>query len=89
MCGGEPVLNVTAMSRDRKGKGIRIRRKETDITTFTAAHLVCRPSGKQESVTVMVDGVECEGVTGVKVTASWEQTANNTFPVALSSTLEP
>ncbi len=85
VCGGEAVLHVTATSRDRKTKGIRMRRKETDITTFTASHLTCRPSGKQETVTVVVDGVEYVGVASVKVAGSWELTAKKTFPVSLAS----
>lgn len=80
---GDGVLNVTTVTRERKVKGIRIRRKETDINTFTASHLVCKPVSKQECISVAVDGVEYEGVISVKVTASCEQT---TFPVALSST---
>ena len=53
-CTGQ-VLNVTGISRDKKGKGIRIRKKEVDmggsIVSLTATQLVCRPSTKQEAVT--------------------------------------
>ena len=79
---------MTAMSRDKKGKGIRIRKKEADITTFTASQLECRPTGKQESVTVTVDGVEYAGVSIVRLSASWEQTVVRTFPITLSAPLE-
>ena len=86
------MLNVTA-TKDKKGKGIRIRKqKETDtggsIVSVTATQLVCRPTNKSESMTVVVDGVEREGVSSVKLLAAWEQTQNKTFSFALTSALE-
>ena len=86
------VLNVTA-TKEKKGKGIRIRKpKETDtggsIVSLTATQLVCRPTNKSESMTVMVDGVEREGVATLKLVAAWEQTQNKTFSFVLTSALE-
>lgn len=86
------MLNVTA-TKEKKGKGIRKRKpKETDtggsIVSLTATQLVCRPTNKSENMTVVVDGVEREGVSMVKLLASWEQTQNRTFSFALTSALE-
>ena len=83
------VLNVTA-TKEKKGKGIRIRKsKETDsggsIVSLTATQLVCRPTNKTECMTVVVDGVEREGVAIVKLQARWEQTQNKTFSFVLAS----
>ena len=86
------MLNVTA-TKEKKGKGIRIRKpKEPDaggsIVSVTATQLVCRPSNKSESMTVVVDGVEREGVSMVKLLASWELTQNKTFSFMLASALD-
>ena len=86
------VLNVTA-TKEKKGKGIRIRKpKDADtggsIVSVTATQLVCRPSNKSESMTVVVDGVEREGVNSVKLLATWEQTQNKTFSFVLMSALD-
>lgn len=83
------VLNVTA-TKDKKSKGIRIRKsKESDvggsIVSLTTTQLVCRPAGKAESVSVMVDGVEREEVSLVKLQANWDLTPNRTFSMAVSS----
>ena len=83
------LLNVTALSRDKKGK-IRIRKKESDgggsIVSLTALHLVCRPVNKQETVTVVVDGVEWESVSVVRLEASWDPAL--TFPLATCSAVD-
>ena len=87
------VLNVTA-AKEKKGKGIRIRKsKETDtaggsIVSLTATQLVCRPTNKSESMTVIMDGVEREGVAAVKLLATWEQTQNKIFSFVLTTALE-
>ena len=87
-CMGQ-LLNVTALTRDKKGK-IRIRKKESDgggsIVSLTALHLVCRPLNKQETVTVVVDGVEWEGVSVVRLEASWDPVL--TFPLATCSSMD-
>jgi len=87
-CTGQ-LLNVTALSRDKKGK-IRIRKKDSDaggsIVSLTVSQLVCRPVNKQETVTVVVDGVEWEGVSVVRVGSSWEHSL--TFPLAVCSAVD-
>jgi hypothetical protein len=87
------VLNVTA-TKEKKGKGIRIRKsKESEtaggsIVSLTATQLVCRPTNKSESMTVVVDGVEREGVAVVKLLASWEHTQNKVFSFVLTTVQE-
>ena len=83
------ILNVTA-TKEKKGKGIRIRKsKDSDaggsIVSLTTTQLICRPAGKAESVMVVVDGVEREGVSLVRLQASWDLTPNRTFSLAVSS----
>lgn len=86
------VLNVTA-TKDKKGKSIRKRRpKESDsgasIVSLTATQLVCRSVNKGECLTAVVDGVEREGVSLVKLSAMWEKTQIRTFNIAITSALE-
>lgn len=86
------VLNVTAI-KDKKVKGIRIRKsKDNDtggsIVSLTATQLVCRPVTKSECVSVVVDGVEREGVSLVRLSATWEQTHNRTFSMAVTNALD-
>lgn len=91
----DSVLNVTA-TKDKKTKGIRIRKsKETEtggsIVSLTATQLICRPVTKvkgEGGVNVVVDGVEREGVSLVRLSATWEHTQNRTFSLAVTSTLD-
>ncbi len=83
------ILNVTA-TREKKGKGIRIRKsKEADsggsIVSLTTTQLTCRPTGKADSMVVVVDGVERERVNVVKLQAGWDLTPNRTFSIAVTS----
>ena len=83
------VLNVTA-TKDKKSKGLRIRKpKESDtggsIVSLTTSQLICRPAGKADSMPVMVDGVEREEVSLVKLKANWDLTPNRTFSIAVTS----
>lgn len=83
------ILHVTA-TKEKKTKGIRIRKpKETDtggsIVSLTSPQIVCRPVGKAESIAVMVDGVEREGMNMVKLQADWDLTRNSTFCIAVTS----
>ena len=86
------MLNVTAI-KDKKGKGIRIRKSKDSegpggsIVSLNTSQLVCRPAGKAEgsAMTVVVDGVEREGVGMVKMQANWELTQNRTFSIAVHS----
>ena len=54
-CDGQG-LNVTTISRDKRGKGIRIRKKEKEgesgssITSLSTSQLLCRPANKQDSL---------------------------------------
>ncbi len=90
----DSVLNVTA-TKDKKTKGIRIRKpKEPEaggsIVSLTATQLICRPVTKVKAggVSVVVDGVEREGVSLVRLSANWEHTLNRTFSLAVTSTLD-
>lgn len=83
------VLNVTA-SKEKKGRGRRIRKsKEGDaggsIVSLTTTQLICRPVVKTESVVVVVDGVEREAVSVLRMQAKWDLTPNRTFSMAVSS----
>lgn len=83
------ILNVTA-TKEKKNKGIRIRKpKESDtggsIVSLTTTQLLCRPVSKGESVAVMVDGVEREGVSVVRLQANWDLTPNRTFSIAVTA----
>ena len=55
VCDGQG-LSVTTLSRDKRGKGIRIRKKEKEgeaggsIVSLSTAQLLCRPSNKQETL---------------------------------------
>ncbi len=89
------VLNVTA-TKDKKAKGIRIRKpKEAEvgagsIVSLTATQLICRPITKVKGdcgVSVVVDGVEREGVTLVRLSAHWEHSLNRTFSLAVTTNL--
>ena len=84
----DSILNVTA-TKDKKTKGIRIRKsKDTEagsIVSLTTTQLTCRPAGKAESMAVMVDGVEREGVSVVRLQAHWDLTPNKTFSIAVTS----
>ena len=52
----EQGMSVTTLSRDKRGKGIRIRKKEKEgetggsIVSLSASQLLCRPSNKQETL---------------------------------------
>ena len=85
------VLNVTA-TKDKKGKSIRKRKPKEDaggsIVSLTATQLVCRSVNKGECLTAVVDGVEREGVSLVKLSALWEKTQIRTFNIAITSALE-
>lgn len=83
------ILNVTA-AKEKKTKGIRIRKsKDSDaggsIVSLTTTQLVCRPVAKGESMAVMVDGVEREGVSVLRIQASWDLTPNKTFSIAVTA----
>ncbi len=82
------ILNVTA-TKEKKTKGIRIRKsKESDagsIVSLTTTQLVCRPVGKGEIMGVMVDGVEREGISMVRLQANWDLTPNTTFSIAVTA----
>lgn len=90
------VLNVTA-TKDKKAKGLRIRKpKEGEagagsIVSLTATQLICRPLTKIKGdggFNVVVDGVEREGVSLVRLSAHWEHTLNRTFALAVTSSLD-
>ena len=55
VCDGQG-LSVTTLSRDKRGKGIRIRKKEKEgetgssIISVSTSQLICRPSNKLESL---------------------------------------
>jgi hypothetical protein len=72
----EQGLSVTTLSRDKRGKGIRIRKKEKEgeaggsIVSLSASQLLCRPSNKQETLSVVVDGVEWREVSSVRIVAN-------------------
>jgi hypothetical protein len=93
-CDGQG-LNVTTISRDKRGKGIRIRKKEKEgesgssITSLSTSQLLCRPANKQDSLSVVVDGVEWPDVSSLKITANTGHfitiaTANSAPPMDLS-----
>lgn len=54
-CEGQ-ALSVTTLSRDKRGKGIRIRKKEKEgetggsIVSLSTTQLLCRPSNKQDTL---------------------------------------
>ena len=84
------ILNVTA-TKEKKNKCIRIRKpKESDtawgsIVSLTTTQLLCRPVSKGESMAVMVDGVEREGLSVVRLQANWDLTPNTTFSIAVTA----
>ena len=53
VCDGQ-AFNVTTLSRDKRGKGIRIRKKEKEgesggsIISLSTSQLLCRPTNKQD-----------------------------------------
>ena len=55
VCDGQ-ALSVTSLSRDKRGKGIRIRKKEkegeggTSIISLSTSQFLCRPANKQDSL---------------------------------------
>ena len=53
-CGGQG-LSVTTLSRDKRGKGLRIRKEKEgeaggSIVSLSTTQLLCRPSNKQETL---------------------------------------
>ena len=76
VCDGQQGLNVTTISRDKRGKGIRIRKKEKEveggssITSLSTSQLLCRPANKQDSLSGQ--------------SLSWQLTTNTShFPIQL------
>ena len=47
----EQGLNITALSKDKKGKGIKVRKKDSFIISLTSIQVVCKPVNKQEAMT--------------------------------------